>query len=303
MGNRQVGKRPEGSRGQECTEGHFLDKKNRPIRTPYYQHQLQVLYEDRFFDWVVTAALAELVKDGYLVMFNKQNTPELERMGNKIGRMKFYANADTVRTGRGRQLMKKHVVGTAKLVSRYSDTGVTRMLGAQLESLVENQLRISQFEIMGIHTNEYLGRRWTNTDHNLDFIAKKKGTDFAIGVEVKNTLGVMEPEEIDIKIDICRHLGIVPVFAVRWNKPYVNCVYKQGGFSWFFKTQMFPIGQEKFVDQLYTRLSAGSLKFPIRVRNSLPKKTVRVFENWVRRVKDKPPEVDATIRCGRPRTD
>ncbi len=282
---------------------HFLDRKNRPIRTPYYQHQLQVLYEDKFFDWVVTAALNGLVSDGYLEVFDGKNTLGLEQMGNKIGRMKFYANTDAIRTDRERQLMKKHVVSTAKLVSRYSDADITRMLGAQLESLVKSQLQISQFEIMGVHTSEYLGRKWTNTNHNLDFIAKKKGKDFTIGVEVKNTLGGMDSEEIDTKIDICRYLGIVPVFAVRWNGQYVNCVYKQGGFSWFFKTQIFPLGQERFVDQLFTRLSAGPrLKFPVTVRNSLPEKAVRVFDGWVRRVEDNPPEIDAAARCGRART-
>lgn len=182
---------PKVAEAKRVLMGHFLNKKNRPIRTPYYQHQLQVLYEGRFFDWVITAALAELVKDGYLVMFNKQNTPELKQMGNKIDNAKFYANADVVRTDRGRQLVKRHMVNTVKLVSRYSDIDVAKMLGAQLESLVGNQLWISQFEIIGVHTSKYLGRRWTNTDHNLDFIAKKKGTDFAIGVEVKNALGVM----------------------------------------------------------------------------------------------------------------
>jgi tellurite resistance protein len=258
------------------------------------------LYESRFFDWVVTTALNGLVRDGYLEVFDRQNTLELERMGNKIGRMKFYANADAVRTDRERQLMKRHVVSTARLVSRYSDANSTRMLGAHLESLVKSQLQISQFEIMGVHTNEHLGRKWTKTNHNLDFIAKKKGNGLAIGVEVKNTLGGMDPEEIDVKIDICRYLGIVPVFAVRWNKQYINCVHKQGGFSWFFKTQMFPLGQESLVNKLFTRLSAGQqLKFPVSVRTSLPEKTVRVFDRWVRRVEDNPPYIDVAVRCGR----
>lgn len=174
-----------------------------------------MLYEDKFFDWVVTTALNRLVRDRYPEVFDRKNMLELEQIDNKIGRMKFYANANAVRTDRGRQLMKKHVVSTAKLVGRYSDASITRMLGAQLESLVKSQLQISQFEIIGVHTNKYLGRRWTNTNHNLDFIAKKKGKDFTIVVEVKNTLGGMDPEEIDVKIDICRYLGIVPVFAVR----------------------------------------------------------------------------------------
>lgn len=59
---------------------------------------------------MVTTALNGLVSDGYLEVFDRQDTLELERMGNKIGRMEFYANADAVRTDRKRQLMKRHVV-------------------------------------------------------------------------------------------------------------------------------------------------------------------------------------------------
>lgn len=278
---------------------HFVNEKNRPIKTPYYQHQLQVLYEDKFFEWIVTDALNGLVTDGYLEVFDKRNTPELKRL-DKISGMKFYANADAVKTDAEYEKMKKRVVNTASLVRKYSSVDVAKMLGAQLESLVESQLRISQFEIMGVHTSEYNGKKWTETNHSLDIIAKKKGKDFAIGVEVKNTLGIMDPEEIDTKIDICKRLGIVPVFAVRWNKPYVDCVRRQGGFSWFFKTQIFPIGQEKLTSQLFAKLSVRSrLKFPVTVRNSLPEKTVKVFDDWVRRMEDSPPEINTAVRCKR----
>ena len=56
---------------------------------------------------MVTAALDGLAGDGYLEVFDRQNTPDLEQMGNRI------ANAGAVGTDRERQLMKKHVVGTA----------------------------------------------------------------------------------------------------------------------------------------------------------------------------------------------
>lgn len=283
-------------------EQHFRDKKNRPIKTPYYHHQLQVLYEDKFFEWVITEALKNLVEEEYLVVFDRRSIAELGRL-NKIRGMKFYANADAVRTEQELKRMVKHVERTANLINRYANEDMVKMLGAQLESLVINQLKISQFEIVDVHTNEYKGKKWDKTNHNLDVIAKKKGKDFVIGVEVKNTLGIMDPYEIDTKIDICKHLGIIPVFAVRWNKPYVECVRKQGGFSWFFKTQILPLGQEKFVGQLYTRLSSGSrLKFPITVRNSLPEKTVKVFDNWVLQKEDNPPEINTTFRCKKRRT-
>ena len=126
-----------------------------------------------------------------------------------------------------------------------------------------------------------------------------------IGVEVKNTLGIMDPSEIDTKIDICEHLGIVPVFAVRWNKPYIECIRCQGGFSWLFKTQIFPFGYERLTRDLFKKLSVPSringkgqqLQFPVTVRNSLPERAVKMFNNWVQQVENNPPETNTTFRC------
>lgn len=290
---------PKVAEAKDVLMGHFLNKKGDPIRTPYYLRQLEVLYEGRFFEWVIVAALNELEKERYLTVFDRRSIPELDRL-KTISRIKFYANADAVETVHERKMMRKHVISTASLIKKYSSADVAKMLGRQLESLVRNQLLISQFEIVGEHTNKYDGKKWTKTAHNLDFIAKKRGKNLVIGVEVKNTLSLMEPDEIDTKIDICRHLGIVPVFAVRWNKPYIHCVQKQGGFTWIFKTQIFPFGQEKLVKQLYSRLSVEpQLKFPITNRNSLPERSIKPFNDWVSRVEDRPPEIDTNVRCQR----
>ena len=71
--------------------------------------------------------------------------------------------------------------------------------------------------------------------------------------------------------------GLVCIQWGRWNKPYLECIRKQGGFSWFFKTQIFPYGQEKFTLQLFTKLSARSRRqFPVTVRNSLPERTCSI---------------------------
>ena len=39
--------------------------------------------------------------------------------------------------------------------------------------------------------------------------------------------------------------------------------------------------------------------FPVIVRTSLPEKTVVVFDGWVRRVEDSPPEIEVVVRCGK----
>jgi len=76
---------------------HFVNKKNEPVRTPYYHHQLQVLYEGDFFEWIVTDALKELEHEGYVTSLDKTDIPELGSLA-KISRIKFYANSEAVKT-------------------------------------------------------------------------------------------------------------------------------------------------------------------------------------------------------------
>ncbi|MEM2160562.1 MAG: hypothetical protein QXN55_06385 [Candidatus Nitrosotenuis sp.] len=286
---------------------HFVNAKGEPIRTPYYHHQLQVFYEDDFYDWIVSYALKELIAEKYLVKIDSSNVSELKSLRN-VSRIKFYANAKAVQTQPEWENMKTHVISIAKLVDEYSDVRHRATLGKQLESLVKNELRAHQFDIISVNTKKYNGKEWTKTDHNLDIIAKKKNSDLVIGVEVKNTQDIIPPSEIDVKIDICEHLGIIPVFAVRWIKPYTDCIRRQGGFCWVFKTQIFPFGYEDFTKTLYQRLSelnkensrGHKLEFPITVRNDLPEKSVNKFEDWLRKIENNPPTIDTSFRCGAP---
>ena len=101
-----------------------------------------MLYENDYFEWIVTAALGRLVEEGRLAVFNKENVPELGRL-EKVSGIKFYANPDAVGTNPELEKMKKHITSTSRLIKRYSNNDVAGMLGRQLESLVENQLRIS----------------------------------------------------------------------------------------------------------------------------------------------------------------
>ena len=283
---------------------HFVNTRGDPIKTPFYQSQLQVLYEDDFFGWIVSDVLKELVEDGFLVVLDQTDIPEFNNL-KYVSRIKFFANKAALNSPSEIELMKTHALNTAKLVDKYSEPENSRMLGNQLESLVKNELNIQQFDIIGVNANELDEKKWRETDHNLDIIAKKRDNDFTIGVEVKNTLDVMNPNEIDVKIDICKHLGIIPVFACRWNKPYFECIRRQGGFSWIFKTQMYPYGNEGFTKELYQKLSVETkkngrghiLQFPITVRNELPEKSIRSFKTWVSENENNPPEIDTSFRC------
>ena len=284
---------------------HFADARGRPTKTPFHQHHLQVLYEADFFEWVVRYALKELVDEGFLTVFDKNNVDGLDRH-EVTKRMQFYVSSAALRSGKDLDGMKRRVLSTATDVERYSRPRHTSVVGKHLEALVKSHLQILRFEIVGTHTSEYAGRSWSRTNHNLDFVAKKSGTNLTIGVEVKNTLSLMNPKEIDIKIDMCEHLGITPVFAVRWIKPYIDCIQKQGGFGWMFKTQMYPLGYEEFVKRLYKRFSLqGSggrnarkkREFPETVRTELPEKSVAVFKKWVGKIQKNPPPTDTSHRC------
>ena len=89
--------------------------------------------------------------------------------------------------------------------------------------------------------------------HARYFIAEHSSKKLAVGVEARNTLPIIEREELDIKLEICE-LSITPLFAVRWLKPYVELVRKKGGFSRVFKTKIYSLGFEQLTRTLYKRL-------------------------------------------------
>jgi hypothetical protein len=179
------------------------------------------------------------------------------------------------------------------------------MIGRHLESIVRQELRAQGFNIIALNARKYKEREWQKTDHNLDIIAEHQSGKLAIGAEIKNTLDIIEPAEIDVKIDICEYLGLIPVFAVRWIKPYIECIRKQGGFSWVFKTQIYPFGQEEFTEMLFRKLSAlnkknsrnRSLQFPVSVRGDIPDKSKVKFKEWIDKCLIKLPVVDTSYRC------
>jgi len=291
---------------KEALKKHFTNKKGEPITTPYYQNQLEIFYENDFFPWIVDDALEELVKEGFLELFNEKEIEEIKKLRN-ITKINFYVNKEATKTEEQKKLLKPKIATKLKLINKLSDPENSRTIGKHLEILVQNELRAQQFKIVGANTNKYLKKKWTKTDHNLDIIARHREEDFVIGVEVKNTLSIMEPKEIDIKIDICKHLGIIPIFAVRWIIPYLDCIRRQGGFAWNFKTQIYPLGTENFTHEIFKKFSAldkkdgknHKLEFPITTRGDLPIGTRKTFEKWFENQKNNQKKLDTDFRCQR----
>ena len=246
----------------------FIDEYNRPKRTPYYISQLQTILEKNYFDRIVYNAAMDLVQDSFLM--------KLEVQTKYASKMVFFYNK-RLENERDKPKVIKHIKSISKLVDKHANPKVTEILGRNLEGLVKYELRAQGFENIKPDSNEFRGKRWTETDHNLDFIAEHKSGKLNVGIEVKNAMAVMDLEEIDLKIKMCRFLELVPVFAVRWIKPHQEHINTQGGFCWVFKTQIFPLGFEELTKRLWHQL-----KIPVIVRTDLPEKSIRLFENWVK---------------------
>ncbi len=99
------------------------------------------------------------------------------------------------------------------LVDEYADPNIGGVIGLHGEFMVLEGFARCEFVMRGRNTREYAGKTWSETDQNLDFIFEKENR--AYGIEVKNTLGYMDHDELATKIRMCRFLGISPVFAVR----------------------------------------------------------------------------------------
>jgi len=136
------------------------------------------------------------------------------------------------------------------------------------------------FRVVDRNTNEFMGRKWTLTDHNLDFIVEKDGIYY--GVEVKNTLSYMEKEEFDIKLKLCNYLGLVPLWILR-NAPgnQFDRMKEVGGFILKFKSQIYPIGFEDLVKDIW-----NLMRLPVAVWERFPEKQEKLilrFHNSVLR--------------------
>lgn len=95
-------------------------------------------------------------------------------------------------------------------------------------------------------------------------------------MEVKNTLGYMEYEELDTKIRVCEHLKIRPVFVVRMvPKTWVEEVRKRGGFTLILKYQLYPWSHRDLAKKV-----ARELGLPVDAPRALYDGTMNRFVRW-----------------------
>lgn len=176
----------------------FFEERSRDV---FYLRQLQVFHEKQFFHWITADAVNELIEEKIL---GSETVP----LGGsqEQTRVKFVFH-------RSHRYYKRQITRSLEVIRAYADETVARACGRQAEVLFLNGLAMKGFVPKGENTNEYKGRKWTRTGHDLDFIIEKD--NITCGCEVKNTFDHIDVAELYIKLDMCDHLGMKPLFIMR----------------------------------------------------------------------------------------
>lgn len=242
----------------------------------FYKQQLEVLFESGlpnaqeeeelrhpgFFHWVTSRALSELAADGEI-------TVEREELPG-VGHITFYHSTR-------HRYVRRQVQEVIELVSQFSAPTFTAGLGAQGELMFDAALPTVGFIPTARNASAYGGREWGETEHDLDRVFERDG--IAYGAEIKNTLKYIPHDELRLKIRMCQHLGLRPLFIVRAAaKSYIEEVRLAGGFTLVFKFQLDPFGQKPFADRV-----RAALRLPVDSPARIADGTVQRFLGWHQR--------------------
>ena len=225
----------------------------------YYVRQLQIKFEKEYFHWITYNAMIGLEKIGYL-------------KDMVIAREKGTSARYFIRTTN--RYPMRQINKMEKLIEEYSDDMITRSCGHRAEDLFCNGLALKGFEPKGKKVNAYGGVKWEKTGHDLDFLFEKDRV--AYGCEIKNTLGYIDKEELEIKLEMCEHLKVKPLFIMRWSpQTYNKMIIDKGGFALIFGSQIYELSQEKLVGRLKKELG-----LPVDCPKAIPDGILMRFVNW-----------------------
>jgi hypothetical protein len=151
-----------------------------------------------------------------------------------------------------------------EIMSAFSDDEMNDGCGKYAEILFLHMFEKNHFEIIARDASTFKKRRWTKSDRNLDFIVRKDAV--AYGVEIKNTFDYMEPDEFADKLEMCHHLGLIPLFPLRCpSESQFRAMKAANGLALKFKARIFPPGNQKLVTQIW-----NTFRLPITIWETIP---------------------------------
>lgn len=235
----------------------FQDERDRV----FYSRQLEVRFEADWFHWITNRALRELVGRGVI----RNEVRPLVASGH-INLMWH----------RGNRYYRREATKLVRLVEEYSDSNIGASLGLQGEFMVLEGFARKQFVLQGRNTRTFRDRVWTQTAHDMDFVFERDEVGY--GIEVKNTLGYMDHNELLTKIDLCLNIGVRPVFVARMlPKTWTNEIVNAGGFALILKYQLYPWSHRDLARKVREELG-----LPVDTPKALEDGTMERFVRWHR---------------------
>jgi hypothetical protein len=226
----------------------------------YYGRQIEVALEREFFHWITNRALNELAGSQEI----RFETDEIKNYAPH-----FY-------WPRRHRYPKRQMAEIGGLVTEFSEPGFTHALGQHGEMLSDIAFADIGFRILARKVRAVDGRLWTQSGHDLDRLIVRESDGVRYGVEIKNTLPYINQTEFQIKLAMCHHFGVRPLFITRMMpQNYTYSIIQDGGFSLILGTQHYPL----MADDLARRVR-GRLNFPVACIRQLPDTALKRFLDW-----------------------
>jgi hypothetical protein len=232
----------------------------------YYQRQLQVLAEKEFFHWITVFALEGLVDEGRI---------HSEMLGVGHGRVRLY-------WPRGHRYRERQTRRVSDLVARMSEPAFGTGVGRHGETMFDAAFPRIGMQPVAWNASSYAGQKWERTGHDLDRIFELDGVSY--GVEIENQLQYIDKDEFDVKREMCRALGLKPLFVMRaLPKSWSNEVIEQGGYALIVGHQLYPHGAEAFAKEVREVLG-----LPVDAPPAIYEGTLTRFQNWHLKTREVP---------------
>ena len=225
----------------------------------FFSRQLEITFEKDYIHWVTNRAIRALVLD--------------RRVKDEKRRLMFGSDIHLLWHPRFRYY-KREAAALVKLVEEYSSPSISGALGDHGEMMALEGFARHQFVMQGRNTRSFQGREWSATGHDLDFIFERDGITY--GVEVKNTLGYMDQDELLTKTRMCQWLGIKPVIVARMlPKTWIDRLRRTGGFALILKYQLYPPTHKELANRV-----RAALGLPVDAPKRLEEGTMQRFLDW-----------------------
>lgn len=246
---------PQEANAKETIKEFFEKNKE----TVFYSRQVEVIHEKEYFHWITNRALRDLTDQGDIRF--------LQHKFSSGSTLNLYWH-------KSNRFYKRSASSVVKLVQEYTKFSQEGVIGLHCERMILHCFARCEFIYKGEGTNQFNGKVWTKTRHDLDFIFERDSV--AYGIEVKNTLDYMDKDEFYTKIELCQYLDIRPVFAVRMiPKSWIRDLFEAGGYAMILKYQLYPLSHRELAKKMVQELN-----LPIDTPRSIEQGTMDKFLRW-----------------------